>query len=566
MSTKPSVDATQSADFPVPYLISNLPDGSLPDMQDFGLERVGSVEGGWYSLCPIKAGRALTKDEMLSACLVHRRTGELIRVDYSAKAGKLDAAKWLGDFAAHVAASGKPITAGGWTDDNEFSSSHAAPRLWCQADYRAFSTAPFVGNCVQVLACNDAFSLSKGQTLSLQVRDLKTQALHEQHLFTAEADSGWSKALCQQINRDSALIRAGVFDAKACTVTPGATGNAFWGPQHAELSVTLTEVHWWASDPLDASATPSGAALQAWVYDAFSQRLLGHHAWLPSKAQRASGKWLEPWAKALAGSEVAPYMRIDPVTALLEQRGDGLRILATLPGQEHMVEGPLLKAAFNTPADAVLVTVRHPGNQALLHHALFRPQDCETAPKNQTTWVEALAGFIQGQKWPELEVKDNKQVWVLKDAELQVALANVGDGNGWSVEDYGVELLSADEWPRGDSDEPVNVSVEANEGVTRLTIDSPGTELVFRLSEDAHKKGYRVLGCIPRQESLERLREVYDNFVTTTIEAQGFAPVPFSELTTPKGGLEIAKGAAEYSYLHETYMEYRKNGGLANTN
>lgn len=561
MSTKPSVDATQSADFPVPYLISNLPDGSLPDMQDFGLERVGSVEGGWYSLCPIKAGRALTKDEMLSACLVHRRTGELIRVDYSAKAGKLDAAKWLGDFAAHVAASGKPITAGGWTDENEFSSSHAAPRLWCQADYRAFSTAPFVGNCVQVLACNDAFSLSKGQTLSLQVRDLKTQALHEQHLFTAEADSGWSKALCQQINRDSALIRAGVFDAKACTVTPGTTGNAFWGPQHAELCVTLTEVHWWASDPLDASATPSGAALQAWVYDAFSQRLLGHHTWLPSKAQRASGKWLEPWAKALAGSEVAPYMRIDPVTALLEQRGDGLRIFATLPGQEHRVEGPLLKAAFNTPADAVLVTVRHPGNQALLHHALFRPQDCEAAPKNQTTWVEALAGFIQGQKWPELEVKDNKQVWVLKDAELQVALANVGDGNGWSVEDYGVELLSADEWPRAISVDPVEITVDPRIGVTRVTIDSAANELVFRLDPKARDRGYRVVACIPSQEEFDNLREAYKEFVDTTLEAQGYTPVAFADLNTPEGAAKLAMAAVDYSRLHQAYSKYIKNDG-----
>ncbi|MHA7117019.1 hypothetical protein ACX0KM_23170 [Pseudomonas promysalinigenes] len=196
-------------------------------------------------------------------------------------------------------------------------------------------------------------------------------------------------------------------------------------------------MHWWASDPLDASATPSGAALQAWVYDAFSQRLLGHHTWLPSKAQRASGKWLEPWAKALAGSEVAPYMRIDPVTALLEQRGDGLRIFATLPGQEHRVEGPLLKAAFNTPADAVLVTVRHPGNQALLHHALFRPQDCEAAPKNQTTWVEELAGFIQGQKWPELEVKDYKQVWV------QLSARNLhGVPQEWGAGQYKLNKLS----------------------------------------------------------------------------------------------------------------------------
>ncbi|ATB63750.1 hypothetical protein [Pseudomonas mosselii] len=266
MAAASSKELKSAADtFPVPYLISTQPDGSLPDMQGFDLERVGSVEGGWYSLCPIKAGRALAKGETISACLVHRRTGELTRVDYTAKAGKLDATKWLVDFAEQVAKAGKPITAGGWSEDNAFSSSHATPRLWCQADYRAFSTAPFSNNCVQVLACDDNFSLAKGKTLSLQVRDLKTQALHEQHLFTAEADSGWSKALCEQINRDSQLLRAGVLDAAACTVTPGDQGNAFWGPQHAELCVTLTEVDWWASDTLDSTAIPSGGPLHAWV-------------------------------------------------------------------------------------------------------------------------------------------------------------------------------------------------------------------------------------------------------------------------------------------------------------
>ncbi|WP_434728631.1 RHS repeat-associated core domain-containing protein [Pseudomonas soli] len=544
MASKSSGDLKPAADtntFPVPYQISNQPDGSLPDMQDFGLKRVGSVEGGWYSLCPIKAGRALVKGETISACLVHRRTGELTRVDYTAKAGKLDATKWLEDFAEQVAKAGKPITAGGWSDDNGFSSSHEAPRLWCQADYRAFSTAPFSSNIIQVLACDDSFPLAKGKTLSLQVRDLKTQALHEQHLFTAEADSGWSKALCEQINRDSQLLRAGVLDAAACTVTPGDKGNAFWGAQHGELCVTLTEVDWWASDTLDGSALPSGGALHAWVYDAFSQHLLGHHAWTPSKAQSSSDKWLKPWATALAASEVAPYLRINTTTTMLEQRGDGLRIFATLPGEEHAVEGPLLESAFKAPTDAVLVTVRHPGNQALLHHALFRPQDCEKAPGNKADWVQALASFIEARKWPELCVKDGKQLWLPRYAEFQVALDNVGDGYGWSTEDYGVHLLNTDEWPSDEATAPVQITVKPAEGVTGVTINSAGAELAFRLDEAARKKGYRVMACLPRQEQAERLRETYNAYVDACVAEGTPIAATFAEVTTLDDPANVAK-------------------------
>ncbi|MEW9678927.1 hypothetical protein [Pseudomonas sp. TE50-2] len=540
--------------FPVPYLISTQPDGSLPDMQGFGLERVGSVEGGWYSLCPIKAGRALAKGETISACLVHRRTGELTRVDYIAKAGKLDATKWLEDFAEQVAKAGKPITAGGWGDDNGFSSSHEAPRLWCQADYRAFSTAPFSSNIIQVLACDDSFSLAKGKTLSLQVRDLKTQALHEQHLFTAEKDSGWSKALCEQINRDSHLLRAGVLDAATCTVAPGGKGNAFWGPQHGELCVTLTEVDWWASDTLDGSAVPSGGALHAWVYDAFSQCLLGHHAWTPTKAQRASGKWLEPWAAALAESNVTPYLRIDKTTALLEQRGDGLRIFATLPDDEHAVEGPLLKTAFKTPEDAVLVTVRHPGNQALLHHALFRPQDCEKMPTNQATWLKALASFIEARKWPELSVKDDKQLWLPRHAELLVALENVGDGDGWSTEDYGVHLLNTDEWPSDETIDPVQITVEPGQGVTGVTLCSPGAELAFRLDEAARKKGYRVMACVPRQRAAEQLRETYNAYVDAAIKAKKPVAISFAETGNPDAVTAFVQEAGTVAKVYESML------------
>ncbi|MBF7141546.1 MULTISPECIES: RHS repeat-associated core domain-containing protein [Pseudomonas] len=519
--------------FQVPYLISDQPDGTLPDMQGFGLERAGSVEGGWYSLCPIKADRALAAGETVSACLVHRRSGNLTRFDYTAKAGKLGQKEWLTDFSKDVAAAGLPITAGAWSDRDAFSSSHEHPRLWCQADYRAFSTAPFDSNLVQVLACDDGFSLGRGNTLSLQVRDLKTQALHEQHLFTAKADSGWSKALCEQINRDSRLLRAGVKGA-GCAVTPGEAKNAFWGPQCAELCVTLTEVNWWACRALDGTqAVPDGGVLYAWVYDTFSQRLLGHHPWAPTSTERAGGKWLKAWATALAKSAVADYLRVDTTTAMLEQRGDGLRIVARLPGDDYDVEGPLLASAFEAPEDAVLVTVRHPGNQSLLHHALFRPQaSAAPLPSDEQSWLPALASFIEAQQWPELYIKDGRQLWLLRDAELQVALENVGDGQQWDTEDYRLELLSADEWPHDKTIDPVAFTVEPTEGLPGVTISSLDSELAFRLNTTARDKGYRVMACVPRQSAAKQLREAYISYVEATVKAGFPVALSFAEAST----------------------------------
>jgi len=534
----PIIDAKQT--FPVPYKITNQTDGTLPDMQGFGLERVGSAEGGWYSLCPIKADRALAAGETVSACLVHRRTGELTRVDYTAQARKLGTKQWLKDFTKHVAEAGKPITAGGWSDNNAFSSSHEDPRLWCQADYRAFSTAPFDNNLVQVLACHDDFPLARGQTLSLQVRDLKTQALHEQHLFTAEADSGWAKALCEQVNRDSRLLRAGVKGA-GCTVVPGEVNNAFWGPQCAELCVTVTEVNWWASRMLDGTkAVPDGGVLHAWVYDTFSQRLLGHHEWTPSSSQRASGKWLKAWAAALATSAVAPYLRVNTTAAVLEQRGDALRIFARLPDDDYDVEGPLLAPAFKALEDAVLVTVRHPGNQALLHHALFRPQACVPVLSNEQAWLQALARFIETQHWPELYVKDGRQLWLSRHAELLVALDNVGDGSEWATEDYRRELLSADEWPYEEAADPVAFTIEPGEGMTGVTISSLDAELEFRLDKAARDKGYRVMACVPRQAAAKQLREAYISYVEATLKAGNTVAVSFAETGASTAAVQVA--------------------------
>lgn len=495
-----------------PYLISNQPDGALPDMTDFSLERVGSIDGGWNTSSTIKAGRALAEGEVLSAFLIDRLDGDIRRLDYPAQKGQLSATSWPKAFADHLAAAGEPICAGAWQAHNSFSTTAETLRLWSPTRYRTFSNAPFAANIVQALACDESFSPVADETLCLQVRDLTSQALYEHHFFTpaaTQAGTQWAKALCEQINRDSHVLRAGVLDGS--TVTPADKDNAFWVPQCAELSVTLTQVNWWQSQAVEGEhALEAGHTLQAWVYDAFSHRLLAHHEWVPGKAQRAAGKWLGAWATALNASPVSPYLRAathnpqaGPADASndlhLWQRGDALRIFTTLPGAANYLPGPTLQSAWRADTGhAVLATVRHPFSRKLLHRALFKPQDAETV-SDRDSWLQALAEFLKAQAWPEVQVGAAAEpLSVLRFSELQVLLENVGDGEAWRDDDYGKYLLETDDLPSGRLAEQARFTVTAGTASVQVDVQSLNGELEFRLDNVAYENGYRVTACVPR--------------------------------------------------------------------
>lgn len=503
--------ALQMQSLSTPYLISNQPNGALPDMTDFSLERVGSVDGGWITSSTIKAGRALAEGEVLSAFLIDRLEGDIRKIDYPAQKDKLAAEEWPKAFADHLMASDEPMTAGGWSDDNTFSTATTPLRLWSPARYRAFSTAPFAANIVQALACDESFAPTSGATLCLQVRDLTTQALYEHHFFAStatQASTQWSKALCEQINRDSRLLRAGVRDD--CRVIPAENGNAFWVPQCAELAVTLTEARWWQSQAVERQQVlEAGHTLQAWVYDAFSHRLLAHHEWTPSKAQRAAGKWPMAWANALNASSVSPYLRVathDPRTEqangtdlYLWQRGDALRIFTTLPDAANRLPGPTLQSAWKADIEhAVLVTVRHPFSRKLMHRALFKPQDVESVT-DRDSWLQALADFLKTQAWPEVQIgASDEPLSVPRFSELQVLLENVGDGETWSDGDYVKHLLETDYLPAGLPAEQARFTVRAQASTVQVDVQSLNGELQFRLDRAAYDKGYRVAACTPR--------------------------------------------------------------------
>ncbi len=98
----------------VPFLITNQPDGHLPNMDGYELQRLGSQEKGWHSLCPIRAGRDLVEGEIISACLVRERDGEMVRIDYIATKGALKADQWPKAFAQSslTTATGSALAAG----------------------------------------------------------------------------------------------------------------------------------------------------------------------------------------------------------------------------------------------------------------------------------------------------------------------------------------------------------------------------------------------------------------------------------------------------------------------
>ncbi|MGG5290127.1 hypothetical protein [Pseudomonas shirazensis] len=495
-----------------PYLITTEANGHLPDMTDFSLQRVGSLQGGWNSSCMIKAGRSLNQGEKLTAFMIDRVDGDIRKIDYTAQKDKLTSEKWPQAFADHLAAQDKSLAVGDWDDVHSFSRKGQTLRLWTPARYRVFTTAPFAGNLVQALACDESFAPLAGAALCLQVRDLTSQALYEQHFFTptdAQLGESWSKALAEQINRDSRLLRAGALDG--CTVTPATRGNAFWAPQSAELAVTLTETRWWQSQTLDAKyAHGDGQTLQAWAYDAFSHRLVASHQWTPSEAQRAAGKCLRAWAAELNASQMSPYLRVashnpdagqadESDNLSLWQRGDALRIYTSLTDTGNYVPGPSLGSAWqDDPEHAVLVTLRHPFSRKLVHRALFRPQDYSNV-KDLSTWLQALADLLKQQGWPELQVaKAGDPIGIARFSELQLSLENVGDGELWSEDDYATYLLDTDELPGKAPADEARFSVQAGEASTQITVESLNGELEFKLAKAAFDKGYRVVACVPR--------------------------------------------------------------------
>lgn len=75
----------------VPFILTTRPDGYLPDMTGFDYQSLGTLEGGWHSLCPIRAGRDLALGEVIHAFKVRPADGEMLTFEYTAVKGALTA-------------------------------------------------------------------------------------------------------------------------------------------------------------------------------------------------------------------------------------------------------------------------------------------------------------------------------------------------------------------------------------------------------------------------------------------------------------------------------------------
>ncbi|MDD0977564.1 hypothetical protein [Pseudomonas fontis] len=359
-ATQASTNTSQVAPF-VPsdmgFVLSNEADKALPDTSAFTRQTLGTLEHGWLSPGEIVAERDLVEGETLVACLVRQHDGVMEQVTFTATADNCSQAKWPKAFAAAVKTGGKALVLGNFDKDNAFKTDASALplRLWhYSARNRAFTTAPFAANQVQALVITGE-TLEADTQLCIQVRDITSQSLYENHFFSVDnarlSLAQWSEDLCKALNQDSKLLRAGVKGTDG-TITPGSASNALWIPQDSDLSVTLSVAAWVNQGELKASAEMGeNESVQLAVQDAFSGKVLETAlSFVPAdESERAKDAWLSGLATKLKASALAPYVRLGSAAtagsdtleanaevATLWVRGDALTVVAKGPAVQSV--------------------------------------------------------------------------------------------------------------------------------------------------------------------------------------------------------------------------------------
>ncbi|MEE4883435.1 RHS repeat-associated core domain-containing protein [Pseudomonas alliivorans] len=465
------------------YVLTTDPDDTLPDMDGFDRLYCGSSENGWTSPCEIRAGRDLAVGETLTACLIRQSDGKLIdEVTFTADSTNCKQHQWPAAFARAFSRASRSITAGNFDNDNNFKTDGTAlpVRLWHHScRNRAFTTAPFSTNQVQALAVTGE-TLKEGARLCVQVRDISTQALYENHFFNVKKDrltlEQWGEDLCVALNRDSRLLRAGVKNAQTCTITPMSTANALWVPQDCDLSVTLTCADWINQTTIDGSKTlPPGQCVNVYVMDAFSAREVvpAFSFVAPTPVKGKSETWLSAWSTAVGQSALAPYVRIgndqtdalapDAVTATLWQSGDAFRVFSTEPCLDNWLPADVCVAdLYHGDETGLVVMVRHPHSHEVVYSARFAP--LITGEKGKAQWVLAFCDFIRSRQWPCLRIGsaegvsatlackanavDEIALWVPRDSELTITVE--ADAWGPDVNIGPNEMLEVTDWVTGD--------------------------------------------------------------------------------------------------------------------
>lgn len=416
---------------PVPSLKAGDND-LLPDMTGFEPESLGNADQRWLSPGYLLADRDLNDGEKLRAWLINSADGKPIdTVEFIATATNRLKTQWPAAFSKAINSKAKQMKAGGWKDDGQFAALERAAtcaefagqnlgfkaginRLWHYSDrHRAFTTAAFRTNWVQALSLDNA-GLNAADTFCVQVRDITTQYLYETHLFTPDAKKPLtSKTLCEKINSEGKMLRAGIWNTEKSSIAPGDKNNVLWIPQCSDLAVTLMAVNWWTQTTVNATRDlQDGESIYCYVLDDFSNA-----EWVPAlrftpktAADRKKNAWLRAWATAIKASPLARYVRLgssasgssDPgenaTQATLWQIGAPLRVFTTEPSPENWVSaaGPLADLYENNKT-AVKIELRNGLTQGLVQAVLFKPSEALTKSSDKDFWLREFYKYLVSQ-------------------------------------------------------------------------------------------------------------------------------------------------------------------------
>ncbi|MCX2685078.1 hypothetical protein OO306_05875 [Pseudomonas sp. DCB_AW] len=329
----------------IPPALTDEPLAELPCMTGFERSALGTGDCVWASPCRVLADRDLQLDESVHVWAVDPIDGRVLKT-VSLKATEANKARavWPAALVKAIQADRTLVEgsvllqAGHLSDDAEFTENTDAPtsqtftgynnieksqvdRLWAfDSHCKLLSNLPFKANQVSALRLPEA-EPPLGERVCIQVRHRTSQHLYESHFCQPEANStrsSWSKQMCEFLNQHSAMLRAGKLQDNGISITPSEQGNQLWIPQLSDLSVQLESVNWLEHASFTVN---SGLALENKVVIAVHDHVTGAalpgspFTFCPSVATQAQDQWPSALASQLAGSPLAPYIKLEQASS-----------------------------------------------------------------------------------------------------------------------------------------------------------------------------------------------------------------------------------------------------------
>lgn len=406
-----------------------VPDTDLPDMTGYETDELGVPENSWLSPSYLLADRDLEVGETLHAWLIRLEDGEpLEHVTFTSDKSNCLRTQWPEAFAKYINEHAKQIRAGGWNDEGDFTSLSRSEspekfvsldivgkselnRLWHYSrNNRAFSTAAHRNNWVQTLMLS-SITLNADTTLWVQVRDITSQYLYETHIFSPSPEpltfATWTKQLCEQVNRDGLMLRAGVMQADG-QIKAEDKQNSLWIPQCSDLAITLTPVTWWTQQTVTAeNDLADDESIYTYVWDEYSNaELIKPHCFTPANAsERKKENWVGAWAKSLNASALAPYVSMGTrtqrlgviaagaTTASIWEVGASLRVFTTEPSGRNWAEHEfMLDDIFQDITSSAAIELTDYKTFTSSRKRTFTPDS--NLAKDKPSWVENLFTFL----------------------------------------------------------------------------------------------------------------------------------------------------------------------------